>query len=58
VLTGHTFFPNLISEPFHHGLMVVFATAVALSLIAAVASLLRGGRSAASAGVEAPHLAA
>ena len=58
VLTGHTFFPKLMSEPFHHGLMVVFATAVALSLIAALASLLRGSGSAASAGIEAPRLAA
>jgi hypothetical protein len=43
-LTGREFFPNLISGPFHHGLVVVFAVAAALSLLAAVASLLRGGR--------------
>ena len=30
--------------PFHHGLVVVFAVAAALSALAAVASLLRGGR--------------
>ncbi|HTC70374.1 MAG TPA: MFS transporter [Acidothermaceae bacterium] len=43
-LTGREFFPNLISGPFHHGLVVVFAVAAVLSLLAAVASLLRGGR--------------
>ena len=44
MLTGKTFFPSLISGPFHHGLVVVFAVATALAAIAAVASLLRGGR--------------
>ncbi len=34
VLTGHTFFPQLISAPFHHGLVVVFAFAAGLSVIA------------------------
>jgi MFS family permease len=43
-LVGRTFFPNLISAPFHQGLVVVFAVAAVLSLLAAVASLLRGGR--------------
>jgi hypothetical protein len=42
VLTGHTFFPTLISEPFRHGLHVAFIFAIAACLIAAVASLLRG----------------
>ena len=41
-LTGHTFFPNLISGPFHHGLIIVFSMAIAMSLIGAVASLFRG----------------
>jgi MFS family permease len=44
VLTGRVFFPALISGPFEHGLAVVFAVAAALSAVAAVASLLRGGR--------------
>ena len=44
VLTGHTFFPQLISGPFHQGLDVVFAFAAGLSVLAAVASLLRGPR--------------
>jgi hypothetical protein len=44
VLTGREFFPQLISAPFHHGLTVVFAVAAGLAALAAVASLLRGGR--------------
>ncbi|HTW18846.1 MAG TPA: MFS transporter [Mycobacteriales bacterium] len=43
-LTGRRFFPELISAPFHHGLVVVFTTAAVLSLIGAVLSLLRGPR--------------
>ena len=43
-ITGREFFPDLISGPFHHGLVVVFAVAAALSVLAALASLLRGGR--------------
>jgi MFS family permease len=44
VLTGRQFFPQLISGPFHHGLVIVFAVAAGLAAIAGVASLLRGGR--------------
>jgi len=44
VLTGKEFFPALISGPFHHGLVIVFAVATGLAAIAAVASLLRGGK--------------
>ena len=44
VLTGHTFFPRLISAPFHQGLDVVFAFATGLSVVAGLASLLRGRR--------------
>src|ERR1700728_311281 len=43
-LTGHTFFPSLISGPFQHGLDIAFDFAIAACLIAAVASLLRGRR--------------
>ena len=43
-LTGREFFPHLISGPFHQGLVVVFAVAAGLSVIAGLASLLRGGR--------------
>jgi hypothetical protein len=42
VLTGKEFFPHLISGPFHHGLVIVFATAAAMALLAATASALRG----------------
>jgi MFS family permease len=44
VLTGKHFFPNLIASPFHHGLVIVFAVAIALSIVGAVFSLLRGKR--------------
>jgi MFS family permease len=41
-LTGHTFFPMLISGPFQQGLNVAFDFSIAACVIAAVASLLRG----------------
>jgi MFS family permease len=44
VITGRQFFPHLISDPFHDGLVVVFAVSAGLSALAALASLLRGGR--------------
>ncbi|MFT8395375.1 MFS transporter [Propionibacterium sp.] len=44
VLTGKQFFPNLISGPFHDGLIVVFGVAAILTLIAAGASMVRGQR--------------
>ena len=43
-LTGHTFFPNLISQPFSNGLDTAFGFAIVACLIAAGASLMRGGR--------------
>jgi MFS family permease len=43
-LTGKSFFPGLISQPFHHGLVIVFTLAIVVLIIAAGASLLRGGR--------------
>jgi MFS family permease len=42
VLTGRQFFPNLISGPFHHGLMIVFIAAAVMSVAGAVVSWLRG----------------
>jgi MFS family permease len=42
VLTGRQFFPHLISGPFHHGLIIVFSAAVAMSVAGALISLLRG----------------
>jgi hypothetical protein len=44
LLTGNQFFPHLISAPFHHGLVIVFSAAAAMSLIGAGVSLLRGGQ--------------
>ncbi len=44
VLTGQEFFPRLISQPFHHGLVIVFIMAIAVLVIAAAASAFRGGR--------------
>jgi MFS family permease len=43
-LVGRQFFPHLITSPFHHGLVIVFIAAAAMSVIGALASLLRGGR--------------
>ena len=44
VLTGTEFFPRLIASAFHDGLVVVFSVAAGLSVLAAAASLMRGGR--------------
>ncbi|HLH47316.1 MAG TPA: MFS transporter, partial [Acidimicrobiales bacterium] len=43
-LLGRSFFPRLISQPFAHGLHLAFDFAAGSSAIAAVASILRGGR--------------
>jgi MFS family permease len=42
VLTGRTFFPTLISAPFHHGLVIVFTAAAIMSVTGALVSLMRG----------------
>ena len=44
VLTGQTFFPNLITEPFHSGLVVVFVAAAIMMVLGMVASLFNPGR--------------
>jgi MFS family permease len=44
VLTGSSFFPHLISAPFRDGLHTAFTFAIIACLVAAAASLLRGGR--------------
>src|SRR5271154_1167197 len=41
-LTGRTFFPSLISGPFHHGLMIVFTAAALMALVGAAVSWMRG----------------
>ena len=56
-LTGTTFFPQLISGPFHDGLVVVFVAATMMMLIAAVASFATGREETARAKPDA-HFAA
>ncbi len=41
-LTGQQFFPHLIAQPFHDGLVVVFAAATVMMVIGAVASIFDG----------------
>jgi MFS family permease len=60
VLTGNSFFPTLISAPFRDGLHAAFLFAIVACLIAAAASLMRGGRTvddddAPLAGAPQPH---
>jgi MFS family permease len=43
VLTGKQFFPQLISGPFHHGLVIVFTMAAVVLVIAAGLALRHGG---------------
>jgi MFS family permease len=43
-LTGRGFFPHLISSPFHTALVYAFVFAIVACLVAAFASLLRGGK--------------
>jgi MFS family permease len=44
VLTGKTFFPHLITEPFHSGLVVVFIAAAVMMVIGLIASIFNAGR--------------
>lgn len=43
-VVGHSFFPQLIARPFHSGLHEAFLFAILASLVAALASVFRGGR--------------
>jgi hypothetical protein len=43
-LTSRSFFPQLISAPFHHGLTMVLIFSSTVCLIAAAASWVRGGK--------------
>jgi MFS family permease len=43
-LTGTDFFPSLISDPFHQGLVLVFAIAALMMVVAAIASWYAGVR--------------
>ncbi len=59
-LTGHRFFPSLVSQPFASGIHTAFYFAAACCALSAIASWLRGPRyvhSEVPAGVEATELA-
>jgi MFS family permease len=43
-ITGRSFFPQLITGPFHTALVYAFVFAIVACVVAAVASLLRGGK--------------
>ncbi|MGH3514340.1 MAG: hypothetical protein ACRDRB_19015, partial [Pseudonocardiaceae bacterium] len=43
-VVGKQFFPQLVADSFHHGLVIVFLTAIAISLLGALTSLFRGPR--------------
>lgn len=43
-LTGRSFFPQLIGAPFKHGLVLILSFAVVMSIIAAIASAMRGSK--------------
>ena len=49
-LTGLEFFPRLIAEPFHDGLIIVFWMAIAMAVVGALASLLRSKKPAVTDG--------
>jgi MFS family permease len=53
-LTGLEFFPRLIAEPFHDGLVIVFWMAIALLVVGAIASLVRVRKAPAAAATESP----
>jgi MFS family permease len=43
-ITGRSFFPQVISAPFHTALIYAFTFAIIACVVAAIASLLRGGK--------------
>ncbi|BBX84645.1 MFS transporter [Mycolicibacterium aubagnense] len=51
-LTGQSFFPRLITEPFHSGLVVVFGAAAVMMLLGAVASMFNPGTYATEPGAD------
>ncbi|UNB51804.1 MFS transporter [Mycolicibacterium sp. YH-1] len=51
-LTGQTFFPHLIAEPFHSGLVVVFIAAAVMMVIGAIASMFSSGKYATAPGAD------
>jgi MFS family permease len=52
VLTGKTFFPHLITAPFHSGLVVVFIAAAVMMVLGLVASMFNPGRYADAPGAD------
>jgi hypothetical protein len=56
-VTGRSFFPKLISQPFSHGLHLAFDFAAGATLIAVISSALRGKRYVHKAGSLAAELA-
>ena len=52
VLTGKAFFPHLITEPFHSGLVVVFTAAAVMMVIGLIASMFNPGRYATEPGAD------
>jgi hypothetical protein len=42
--SGREFFPALIADPFHSGLIIVFIAAAIMSVIGALASVVMGGK--------------
>jgi MFS family permease len=56
VLTGPQFFPHLLSQPFHDGLVVVFGVAALMMIVGAVASFVVGPSEVESAADEGERL--
>jgi MFS family permease len=54
-LTGKTFFPQLISAPFHHGLTIVFTAAALMSVCGAAVSWMRGKKVATASASASPE---
>jgi MFS family permease len=52
VLTGEAFFPHLITEPFHSGLVVVFIAAAVMMVLGLIASIFNPGRYATEANAD------
>jgi MFS family permease len=42
-LAGKQFFPHLVADPFHSGLVIVFTMSIAMCVVSAIASAMRGG---------------
>ncbi len=56
-LTGKEFFPHLIADPFHDGLVIVFIAAAVMSVIGAIASFVGGKKFVYADDLETPEAA-